>query len=224
MIELRNVCYRVSETTLLDSIDLRIVERRVAVLGANGSGKSTFARLLNGLLLPSSGEVLVEGISTTADAAQVRRRVGFVFQNPDNQIVFPTVAEDLGFGLKNIGLDRDESRRRIQDILARLNLNNFEDRLIHQLSGGEKQLVAIAGVLAMAPEYVVFDEPTTLLDLRNSARVNATIEALEQKVLMITHDLAQIRCYERAICLDAGRVVCDGDPAEVIEFYRRSVQ
>ncbi|MEM7291945.1 MAG: ABC transporter ATP-binding protein [Pseudomonadota bacterium] len=220
MIELHEVSYRVEGATLLSGITLDLSEHRIAVIGANGSGKSTFARLLNGLLEPTAGEVIVQGMDTKTRGREVRRQVGFVFQNPDNQIVFPTVAEDLAFGLKNLGLDVDECKSRVTDMLEFCGLDGFEDRLIHQLSGGEKQLVAVAGVLVMRPAVIVFDEPTTLLDLQNKSRIHSAIDRLEQQAIVVTHDLDLISEFERVICFAGGRVVADGPAVEVIEFYR----
>ena len=224
MIELRNVDFLVNNTVLLSNVSATLSERRIAIIGANGSGKSTFARLLNGLLIPSTGDVLVDGLNTRRDGKAVRRKVGFVFQNPDNQIVFPTVEEDLAFGLKNLGIEAREIDRRIDEILSNYGLGEFRQRLIHQLSGGEKQLVAVAGVLVMSPDVIVFDEPTTLLDLRNRQLLGGAIAALEQQVVLVTHDLDSIAEFDRAICFSAGSIVSDGVPATVIEDYRKIVQ
>ena len=220
MIALRGVSFEVDSRLLLDTLELSLEEPRIGVIGANGSGKSTFARLLNGLLLPTRGRVLVDGLDTRTDGAAVRRRVGFVFQNPDNQIVYPTVAEDLAFGLKNLGTERDVIADRVRETLIECGLEGFDDRLVHQLSGGEKQLVAIAGVLAMRPDILVLDEPTTLLDLRNARRVANLVEGLEQQVIMVTHDLDLIKGYDRVICFNQGRVLCDLEPDLAVQRYR----
>ena len=212
MIELRKVRYLVGQHLLIDGVSTVLSERRIAVIGANGSGKSTFARLLNGLLLPSTGDVLIDGIDTRHDGKAVRKKVGFVFQNPDNQIVFPTVEEDLAFGLKNLGLAASEIERRIDATLAQCGLSKYRQRLIHQLSGGEKQLIAIAGVLVMSPQIIVFDEPTTSLDLKNKLRIREAIAALGQQVIMTTHDLDGLADFDRALCFADGAIVCDGDP------------
>ncbi|MEM7207516.1 MAG: ATP-binding cassette domain-containing protein [Pseudomonadota bacterium] len=219
MIELRNVCFRVDQRHLLANLNLQLSERRIAVIGANGSGKSTFARLLNGLLLPSEGEVRVEGLNTHQHGSDVRRLVGFVFQNPDNQMVFPTVAEDLAFGLNNLGMGKAETAQRVDAMLESLGLGGFGERLIHQLSGGEKQLVAIAGVLLMKPQVIVFDEPTTLLDLKNKKRIAQEIAELDQQVILVAHDLDLMANYDRVLCFDQGQLVRDGAPADVITYY-----
>ncbi|MBN8292305.1 ATP-binding cassette domain-containing protein [Rhodobacter sp. NTK016B] len=221
MIELRDVTHRYGERVVLRDLSLRLEERRVAVIGGNGSGKSSFARLLNGLQLPSAGQVLIDGLDTRSDGKAVRRRVGFVFQNPDNQIVFPVVEEDLAFGLKNLRLPRDEIRARVDAALARYDLTELREHPAHLLSGGQKQLLAIAGVMAMEPAHIVFDEPTTLLDLRNKRRVARAIAELPQNVVMISHDLELLRDFDRVIVLDEGRIVADDRPGPAIDFYER---
>ncbi|MCW2239961.1 energy-coupling factor ABC transporter ATP-binding protein [Azospirillum canadense] len=219
MIELRNVRHRYGEREVLRGIDLTLAERRVAIVGSNGSGKSTLARLLNGLLLPDEGRVLVDGLDTRGDARAVRRKVGFVFQDPDVQIVYPTVAEDIAFGLKNLRLPRDEIARRVDAVMARFGLTEHRDWPAHRLSGGQKQLLAIASVLVLDPAYVVFDEPTTLLDLRNRRRIAGVIRNLPQTALLISHDLDLVAEAERVIVLDEGRVVADDAPAAAIANY-----
>ncbi len=204
---------------MLRGIDLTLSERRVAIVGSNGSGKSTLARLLNGLLLPDEGRVLVDGLDTRGDARAVRRKVGFVFQDPDVQIVYPTVAEDIAFGLKNLRLPREEIARRVDAVMARFGLTEHRDWPAHRLSGGQKQLLAIASVLVLDPAYVVFDEPTTLLDLRNRRRIAGVIRDLPQTALLISHDLDLVAEAERVIVLDEGRVVADDAPAAAIANY-----
>lgn len=196
---------------------------RIAIVGANGSGKSTFARLLNGLLLPSDGYVTVDGFDTRMHTQRVRRLVGFVFQNPDLQFVFPTVEEDLSFGLKNLRLDKIEIARRIDQTLEYFGLEHARNQSVHTLSGGEKQLLCIAAVLVMNPQTIVFDEPTTLLDLSNSLLVNRTIFSLTQQCIVVTHDLNFAERCDQAVWLDQGRIAAQGDGATVARRYRASV-
>lgn len=219
VIELRGIRHRYGEREVLRGIDLTLTERRIAVIGANGSGKSTFARLLNGLVLPSEGTVLVDGIDTRRDARAVRRKVGFVFQDPDVQIVYPTVEEDLGFGLRNQKLPRDEIKVRVDEAIARFGFADHRLWPAHQLSGGQKQLLAIAGVVIMRPDCVVFDEPTTLLDLRNRRHVADVIEGLTQSSIVVSHDLDLVARQERVIVIDEGRVVADDAPGPAIAAY-----
>ncbi|SLN47383.1 energy-coupling factor ABC transporter ATP-binding protein [Oceanibacterium hippocampi] len=224
MISLDDVTVRFGDRTVLQSVSLAIPEFRVAVLGPNGSGKSTFARLLNGLLLPTEGAVRVDGLDTRTDGRRVRRQVGFVFQNPDNQIVFPIVDEDVRFGLKNLGYGAAETERTVAEVLERFDLTACRHERTHTLSGGQKQLLALAGVLAMRPGYIVFDEPTTLLDLRNRNRVIAAIGALETPAIVVTHDLDFAAGFERVIVFDEGQIVCDGPAGIAIEHYRERMR
>ena len=223
MIEVSNVSHRFGAHDVLKDVDLSIGERRVGIIGANGSGKSTFARVLNGLLIPDEGTVTVDGIDTRQDARAVRRRVGFVFQNPDNQIVFPIVEEDVAFGLKNLKLPKDEIARRVDAVLERYRLDHLRDHATHLLSGGEKQMLAISAVLVMEPRYVVLDEPMTLLDLRNKKLVTEIIREIEQPVVLVTHDLDHIRDFDRVIVFDEGGVTADGLPDAAIRKYVRAM-
>jgi biotin transport system ATP-binding protein len=220
MIELRHVSHGFDDRPVLCDLDLTLPERRIAVVGANGSGKSTFARLLNGLVVPATGAVLVDGLDTRTHVREVRRRVGFVFQDPDAQIVHPTVAEDAGYGLENQGVPPAERAERVAEVLERYGLAGHADHPAHLLSGGQKQLLAIAGVLVMRPARIVFDEPTTLLDLVNTRRVAQVIEELAQQVVVVTHDLDLLDGLDRVLVIDGGRVVEDGSPDSSIAAYR----
>ncbi|WP_206454481.1 energy-coupling factor ABC transporter ATP-binding protein [Aurantimonas marina] len=219
MIELAGVSVERSGRQILADLDLRLSAPRIGVIGANGSGKSTFARLLNGLVLPTAGRVAIDGLDTRADGGEVRRRVGFVFQNPDNQIVYPTVGEDLAFGLKGRDVPKAEIDSKVDQALDRFGLNGFADRLVHELSGGERQMVALAGVMILEPAWLVLDEPTTLLDLRNTRRVMDTVLGLDQHVLLVTHDLALLAGFDRVLVFDGGRLVTDAAPEEAIAAY-----
>ena len=223
MIDVSNVSHRFGDHRVLKAVTASIREHRVGVIGANGSGKSTFARLLNGLLIPDEGTVTVDGIDTRKDAKAVRRRVGFVFQNPDNQIVFPIVEEDVAFGLKNLKLPKDEIARRVDTVLDRYRLDHLRDRPTHLLSGGEKQMLAISAVLVMEPRYVVLDEPMTLLDLRNKELIIEIIREIAQPVVLVTHDLDHLRDFDRVIVFDEGGVTADGLPDAAIREYLRAM-
>lgn len=223
MIELRNVCVEVGDHTILDNLNLTLTEKRIAIIGANGSGKSTFARLLNGLRLPKSGVVLVDSLDSRQYGKEIRRKVGFVFQNPDNQIVMPVVEEDIAFGLKNIGLAKADIARRVDQILEHFNLQPLRLQSVQSLSGGQKQLVALCGVLAMEPEVIVFDEPTTQLDLRNKRKITETILQLSQQVIVISHDLDMLKNFDRVIVIDRGKVVYDDRPEKSIAYYEEQM-
>jgi biotin transport system ATP-binding protein len=219
-IELRGVGHVYGDRPVLSGIDLHLTERRIGIVGANGSGKSTFARLLNGLVVPSAGAVLVDGLDTRTSVREVRRRVGFVFQDPDAQIVHPTVAEDVAYGLENQGVPAPERAVRVAEVLERYGLAGHADHPAHLLSGGQKQLLAIAGVLVMRPARIVFDEPTTLLDLVNTRRIAQVIDELEQQVVVVTHDLDLLDGFDRVLVFDDGRVVADGSPDSSVAAYR----
>ena len=223
MIEISNVNHRFGARRVLADVNLTIGERRVGIIGANGSGKSTFARLLNGLLIPDEGTVTVDGIDTREDAKAVRRRVGFVFQNPDNQIVFPAVEEDIAFGLRNLKLPKEEIARKVDAVLKRYRLGHLREHATHLLSGGEKQMLAISAVLVMEPQYVVFDEPMTLLDLRNKQLVMDIIREIEQPVVLVTHELDPLHDFDRVIVFDQGAVMADGRPGGAIGTYLRAM-
>jgi biotin transport system ATP-binding protein len=211
------------DVPVLHGIDLRIEERRVAVIGANGSGKTTLARLLNGLVSPTAGRVTVDGHDTVRQARDVQRRVGFVFQDADHQLVYPTPLEDVALGLRARGRSRAEARREAAEALERLGLSAHAHQAVHTLSGGEKHLVALAAVLALRPEWIVLDEPTTSLDIVNRRRVVAALGELDQRLVIVSHDLELVASMERAILLSGGSVAADGAAGEVIEAYVREV-
>ncbi|MBK1624877.1 energy-coupling factor ABC transporter ATP-binding protein [Afifella marina] len=223
-IEIRAVHQRFETFEALKGIDLTLNEKRIGIVGSNGSGKSTFARLLNGLLIPTSGQVLVDGLDTAKSGKAVRRKVGFVFQNPDNQIVFPIVEEDVAFGLKGLKLPAAQRGALVEEVLDRYGLGPFRSHPSHTLSGGQKQLLALAGVLITRPDCVVFDEPTTLLDLRNARRVAKVIAEMEETVIVVTHDLPLLQSFDRVIVFDQGRVIADDEPNSALARYVERMQ
>lgn len=210
--------------TLLGPVTCRLTERRVAVVGANGSGKSTLARLVNGLALPSSGTVRVDGLDTGRDGPAVRQRVGFVFTDPEAQLVMPTPLEDVALSLRRLRLPAAERDARARAVLERFGLGERAEVPVHALSGGQKQLLALAGVLATEPSVLVCDEPTTLLDLRWRRAVDELLAGLDQQVLLVTHDLDAAERAERVLVVDGGAVVFDGDPHEAVTTYRALMQ
>jgi biotin transport system ATP-binding protein len=213
------VHHRFGDRVVLAGIELTLTEHRIGIVGANGSGKSTLARMINGLVAPTSGAVTLDGLDTTAKGREVRRRVGFVFTDPDNQIVMPTVAEDVAFSLRKSKLSKPEVAERVRATLRRFGLAGHADHPTHLLSGGQKQLLALAAVLITEPDVVVADEPTTLLDLRNARMVNDLLAGLDQQVVLVTHHLHLLGDFDRVVVLDAGRIVADGRPAEALAAY-----
>ena len=204
----------------LDRISLTLDEHRIGVIGANGSGKSTLARLINGLGEPTSGRVLVDAADVSRHGRDIRRRVGFVFSDAENQIVMPQVRDDVAFSLRRLKLSRAERDARVDAALARFGLTDLAENSPHTLSGGQKQLLALASVLVIEPDLIIADEPTTLLDLRNRARIAREFAALDQQLIVVTHDLDILADFDRVICLDDGRVIADGSPTEVCAHYR----
>lgn len=220
MIEFEGVGHRFGERVVLERVDLRLTERRVAFVGANGSGKSTLARTVNGLVVPETGRVLVDGVDPARHGAAVRRRVGFVFTDPDSQIVMPTAGEDVAFSLRRSGLGRRERAEQAARTLAEFGLDGYADHPAHQLSGGQKQLLALCAVLVLDPDVLVCDEPTTLLDLRHKRRFVERLAGLRQQVLLLTHDLDLLEGFDRVIVLDGGKVVADDAPGPAVAHYR----
>ncbi|GAB2731857.1 energy-coupling factor ABC transporter ATP-binding protein [Salinifilum aidingensis] len=223
MIEFDDVGHSYDARTVLTGVQLRLAEQRVAFVGANGSGKSTLARMINGLVNPSRGRVLVDGADPARDGRRVRRRVGFLFTHPDGQIVMPTAAEDVSFSLRRTGLAKSERRERAVEILARHGLGEHVDHPAHQLSGGQKQLLALCAVLAVEPDVLVCDEPTTLLDLRNKRHFRDVLAGLPQQVVLVTHDLELVEDFDRVVVLDEGRVVADDEPRPALAQYRELI-
>jgi biotin transport system ATP-binding protein len=175
--------------------------------------------MINGLVTPTKGTVTVDGLSVSRRAKEVRRLVGFVFTNPDNQIVMPTVQEDVAFTLRRRGLDSAEIERRTATALERFGLADHAEHPAHRLSGGQKQLLALAAVLVADPRVVVADEPTTLLDARNTARIQALLAGLEQQVIVVTHQLELLAEFDRVIVIEEGRVVADAAPSDALPEY-----
>jgi len=211
------------EREILAPTTLTLTERRVAVIGANGSGKSTLARLLNGLVRPSSGRVTVEGRDVVRDGAAVRRMVGFCFTDPAAQLVMPTCVEDIELSLRRTVTGTAARRERALAVLAANGLSDHAHDSVHSLSGGQRQLLALSGVLALEPTIVVADEPTTLLDRAHTRRVGDTLLALDQMLVLVTHDLDLAARCDRVLVVDDAHVVADGAPAESIAHYTELV-
>lgn len=215
--------HRYGDRQVLTGIDLTLSEPRIGIVGANGSGKSTLARLINGLVEPTAGTVTVDGLDVSKHGKQIRQLVGFVFTDPDTQIVMPTVAEDVAFTLRRTALSRPEVAERVQQMLDRFGLTGHADHPAHLLSGGQKQLLALASVLVASPGIVIADEPTTLLDARNARMIRDHLAALDEQVIVVTHQLELVQDYERVLVLDDGRLVADDAPGPALSYYRRLI-
>jgi len=208
--------------TVFEDLNLTITEGSfTAILGSNGCGKSTLAKHFNSILLPSGGKVYVYGMDTSDEEKlmSVRRRVGMVFQNPDNQIVANVVEEDVAFAPENLGVDPAEIRDRVDEALKQVGMYEYKNHAPHMLSGGQKQRVAIAGVIAMRPKCIVLDEPTAMLDPQGRREVLATIRKLNHQygmtIVLITHHMPEAVMAERVIAMSDGGIIADGTPAEV---------
>lgn len=228
MIECKNVTYKYENSDkddiklALNDVNLQVKKGEfLVILGRNGSGKSTIAKHMNALLIPSSGRVYVSGLDTSDEKNvwDIRNKAGMVFQNPDNQIVATIVEEDVAFGPENLGIDSSEIRKRVDDCLKKVNMYGYRKHAPHLLSGGQKQRVAIAGVLAMMPECIVFDESTAMLDPSGRREVINTIKEINSKynitVVLITHYMEEAVEADRIIVMDDGKIMTEGVPRDV---------
>lgn len=223
MIVFDDIAHRYGERLVLDGVTLALPQRRVAFVGANGSGKSTLARMINGLVRPTRGRVLVDGIDPAREGRKVRERVGFLFTNPDSQIVMPTAGEDVAFSLRGHDLTAAERTRRAAEMLATHHLAGYAEHPAHQLSGGQKQLLALCSILVREPDVLVCDEPTTLLDHRNKKHFGEVLAQLPQQVVLVTHDLDLLDAFDRVVVLDEGRVVADDTAEAAVRYYRKLI-
>jgi len=222
MIEFKEAAVVAPETgvPILHPTTLTLDEQRITIIGANGSGKSTLARLINGLALPVSGSVHVDGLDTRKHGALVRRKVGFLFTDPSAQLIMPTALEDVMLSLRRVIRSKSERVKAALAALEDIGLGGKGDVSVNALSGGQRQLLALAGVLTATPMIVVADEPTTLLDLRWKAHVGALLHALPIQLIEVTHDLEAATKAQRTLVIDEGSVVFDGSPDDAVAHYR----
>lgn len=219
--------YDVREAFVLRSVDLEIRKGEyVGLIGPNGCGKTTLVKHFNALLSPGKGDVWIDELNTRDAGAvtEIRRRVGMIFQNPDNQIIGMTVEEDVAFGPGNLGLSPGEIRRRVDESLEIVGLAEYARRPPHTLSGGQKQLLAIAGVLAMNPRYIILDEPTSSLDPVGRQSVMAVLKRLNKQgitIIHVTHNMDEVVGADRIVVMDKGRVILDGAPGEIFSQVQR---
>lgn len=227
-IEVKDLVYTYSkeqgDDNLCPAIDHVSIEIKrgeyIAIAGSNGSGKSTFARCLNGLLLPTEGEILVDGMDTNDDDLiwDIRKKIGMVFQNPDNQIVSSMVEDEVAFGPENIGIENPELRKRVDNALKSVGMYEYRNREAHKLSGGQKQRIAIAGAVAMRPDCIVFDEPTAMLDPKGRSQVMKVIRELNDQgitIILITHFMEEVAEADRVLVMKSGKLLADSVPEDV---------
>ncbi|MGX0629835.1 biotin transport system ATP-binding protein [Corynebacterium afermentans] len=219
LIEFRGAAVAYDGEQVLAPLTVSLSEQRIGIIGSNGSGKSTTVRLINGLIEPTSGQVLYDGLTPDKHGRDIRKRVGFVFSDAESQIVMPRVSDDVAFSLRRFKLPREEVKRRVADALERFDLADRAENSPHTLSGGEKQMFALASVLVIEPDTIIADEPTTLLDLRNRRRIMRELMSLDQQLIVVTHDLEMLRGFDRVLVIDDGALAYDGTPDDAIAFY-----
>ena len=219
LIEFRGAAVAYDGEQILAPLTVSLSEQRIGIIGSNGSGKSTTVRLINGLIEPTSGQVLYDGLTPDKHGRDIRKRVGFVFSDAESQIVMPRVSDDVAFSLRRFKLPREEVKRRVAEALERFDLADRAENSPHTLSGGEKQMLALASVLVIEPDTIIADEPTTLLDLRNRRRIVRELMSLEQQLIVVTHDLEMLRGFDRVLVIDDGALAFDGAPDDAIAFY-----
>lgn len=218
-VELRQATYVVEGKTVLDGVTLDVSEHRIGIIGRNGSGKSTLARLLVGLVAPTKGDVRVNGHNLAKDRRAALTEVGILFQNPEHQIIFPTVGEEIAFGLQQLGQSKEEAQAETQAILARFGLSHWEKAYISTLSQGQKHLVCLMSIAAMQPKLLILDEPFAGLDIPTKAQLTRYLERYEGSLIHITHDLSDLEGYEHLIWLDKGQIQKTGARGEVVNAY-----
>ena len=224
MIDVADVSVRLGGRTVLDALRLDLGEHRIGIVGRNGSGKSTLARCLAGLIRPDAGRVTIDGADIARDRRAALRLVGILFQNPDHQIIFPTVEEELAFGLTQLGRSRAEAQAEARAMLDRFGRADWASRAVAELSQGQRHLVCLMAVLAMRPRVILFDEPFTGLDLPTTRALNRMVAGLGETVIQITHDPAALAGYDRVIWLDEGRVRADGPAAPTLAAYLAAME
>ena len=212
MIQIKNLYFKYEDELVLNNINLKLKDRSyTAIIGANGSGKTTLAKHLNALLLPTKGSVIVDEIDTKKDQFNVRKNVGFIFQNPEDQLVHSIVEEDIAFGLENIGIETNAIKNKVRNILRLLNIEYLAKKNVNMISAGQKQLTALAGVLVMEPKYIVFDEPTTTLDNKNKRNIMSIIAKLNKKnkmgIILVTNLLSDIKYADKVIVIAKGNII-----------------
>ena len=219
LIDFRGAAVAYDGEQVLAPLTVSLSEQRIGIIGSNGSGKSTTVRLINGLIEPTSGQVLYDGLTPDKHGRDIRKRVGFVFSDAESQIVMPRVSDDVAFSLRRFKLPREEVKRRVAEALERFDLADRAENSPHTLSGGEKQMLALASVLVIEPDTIIADEPTTLLDLRNRRRIMRELMSLDQQLIVVTHDLEMLRGFDRVLVIDDGALAYDGTPDDAIAFY-----
>ena len=218
-ISITDVSYQINDTTILRSVSFHSDAKRIAILGRNGSGKSTLSRLICGLDRPNQGAIRINDIDVYADRRAALNTVGMIFQNPDHQIIFPTVIEEMVFGLTQMGVEKPVADQRAMSYLAKFGKSDWRDRAISTLSQGQKKLLCLMAILAMEPKVIILDEPLAALDIPTQRQLTTILQSLPQTLIYITHDTAPIQHYDVAIWLEQGQVVETGSPDTVVPRF-----
>lgn len=219
LIALDNVHYRPDGVSVLTDISFHSDARRIGIIGRNGSGKTSLARVMAGLVAPSSGQLRIAGVDVARDRKAALRHVGILFQNPDHQIIFPTVEEEIAFGLTQMGLTTSQVAVRVSDVLTQFGKSHWAPAAIHQLSQGQRQLVCLMSVLAMEPQVIILDEPFAGLDIPTGLHLRRVLDGLEATLVVITHDPDVVRGYDRVLWLEGGQVAQEGAPNAVLPGF-----
>ncbi len=220
---LQNVTYARAERLIIPDLSLNLTEDRIGIVGRNGSGKSTLARLICGLAAPDQGQVRVDGIDVVKDRAKAIRSVGILFQNPDHQIIFPTVEEEIAFGITQLGETKQTARAAAHQVLARFGKQDWAERSIHAMSQGQRHLVCLMAVLVMQPRLIVLDEPYAGLDIPTTRLLNRYLRGLDQRLLHITHDPSALAGYDRVVWIESGQVQMDGPAEPVLDAFSEAM-
>lgn len=224
LINLSNVSFRISDATIIDDISFQSNHRRIGIVGRNGSGKSTLARLLCGLLEPSAGTLHIAGVDVASDRINAIRTVGMLFQNPDHQIIFPTVEEELVFGLKQLGRTASDAKQAALDILDQFNCSSWADKSVSTLSQGQRHLVCLMSVLLMKPLLVVLDEPYAGLDIPTTMQLQQFLHAIDASIVHISHEPGMLSEYDHIVWIDQGSIEADGKPSAILPLFNEKMR
>ena len=223
-VELRDIGVTLAGRAVLQGVSARLTEPRIGIVGRNGSGKTTLARVIAGLIAPDAGQARIGGIDMAQDRRAALAMVGIIFQNPDHQIIFPTVLEEIAFGLTQQGLRQPRAEGQARDMLARFGKAHWANAATHSLSQGQKQLLCLIAVLAMQPGVIVMDEPFAGLDIPTRLQLMRYLDGIAAQVVMITHDPGQVRGFNRILWLDGGRLIADGPPDQVLPAFEAQMR
>ena len=223
-VELRDIGVTLAGRAVLQGVSARLTEPRIGIVGRNGSGKTTLARVIAGLIAPDAGQARISGIDMAQDRRAALAMVGIIFQNPDHQIIFPTVLEEIAFGLAQQGLRQPRAEGQARDMLARFGKAHWANAATHSLSQGQKQLLCLIAVLAMQPGVIVMDEPFAGLDIPTRLQLMRYLDGIAAQVVMITHDPGQVRGFNRILWLDGGRLIADGPPDQVLPAFEAQMR